>query len=214
MTVPMGVVVRRRPGVSRWAKWHWQAVAVLPGAAPADWAELRSEENVTDFHAATVDMELHRAETEAYRVAISNEPASVWVILRPCEDPNSSREYTVHAVTASPFEAQDYLDSGEEIVEAVPMPPGIVALIRDFVNHHHRDEPFKKRRRDRVEVDRSEDGIGDARIRQASDVYRAPRTAGAHPAGAHGAGQDASDEGGPARPDEPVASQERGRTIH
>jgi hypothetical protein len=83
----------------------------------------------------------------------------------------------VTLVTASPFEAQDYCDTGEEIVERVPMPEGLIALIRDFISAHHVEEEFRKRRRDRVRVDVTEDGIGDARIPQAADVYRAPARA-------------------------------------
>ena len=78
-------------------------------------------------------------------------------------------------MTASPYEAQDYLDSGEEIVEAVPAPEGLVAWISAFIQAHHVDEPFKKRKQSRVAVDLREDGRGDARIAQASDVFRAPR---------------------------------------
>ena len=39
---------------------------------------------------------------------------------------------------------------------------------------HYIEEPFKKRRRDEVRVDGVEDAKGDPRIRQESDVYRAP----------------------------------------
>ena len=57
------------------------------------------------------------------------------------------------------------------------MPEGIVAWIRDFVDLHHEDQVFVKRRRDRVRTDIREDGRGDARIVQTTDVYRAPRRA-------------------------------------
>lgn len=170
----VGVVIRRMPGVTRWAKWVWRAVAVLPGADHADWRELRREGDAVEFHAATVRVEIHRAETEAYRVALSDDPPSCWVILRPTDDPDSDHEVTVFGVTASPFEAQDYADSGEEIVERVPMPAGMLAWLAEFVARHHVDEPFIKRRRDKRRIDLVEDGKGDARIRQQADVYRAP----------------------------------------
>ena len=80
----------------------------------------------------------------------------------------------VTLVTASPYEAQDYADTGEELVEKVPMPEGLVAWIRDFVALHHEDEVFIKRRRNKARVDQVQNGIGDARIRQTADVYRAP----------------------------------------
>ena len=36
------------------------------------------------------------------------------------------------------------------------------------------NDSFVKRKRDRKRIDVREDGIGDARIRQTADVYRAP----------------------------------------
>jgi hypothetical protein len=57
------------------------------------------------------------------------------------------------------------------------MPEGLAALIRDFVAAHHSAEVFKKRQRDRVDLSGLQDGIGDARIPQAADVYRAPARA-------------------------------------
>jgi hypothetical protein len=42
------------------------------------------------------------------------------------------------------------------------------------VQVHHEDEVFIKRRRSDALVSLEENGIGDARIRQTSDVYRAP----------------------------------------
>lgn len=172
-TIQLGVVLRRQPGVTRWARWVWRAVAVLPGAEPADWRVLRTDGEATEYHAATLPLTLHRADTEAYRVALSTEPPSVWVVLRPDEAAGGDA-MAVFSVTASPFEAQDYLDSGEETVEPVPMPPALIAWVSAFVAEHHRDVPFVKRRRDRVDTDAVEDGRGDARIAGAGDVYRSP----------------------------------------
>lgn len=174
----LGIVLRRQPGVTRWARHVWRAVAVLPGAGPADWRELRREGEIVEYHAATCRLELHRAETEAYRVALSNAPPSVYVILRPAEPEDETGpeapDLVVHSVTASPYEAQDYGDSGEETVEPVPMPPAVVAFVSAFVGRHHKDEPFVKRRRDRIDVDAKEDGRGDPRIAQTGDVFRSP----------------------------------------
>lgn len=172
--LPLGVVVRRTPGVTRWAAWCWRAVAVLPGAGPADWRELRREGEAVEYHAATCTLDLHHTQTEAYLEALRARVPSVYVILRPLAAAAEDMPYEVSLVTASPFEAQDYCDTGEEIVERVPMPEGLIALLRDFVAAHHVEEAFRKRRRDRVDVAITQDGIGDARIPQAGDVYRVP----------------------------------------
>lgn len=172
-TLPLGVVLRKQPGVTRWVRWIWRAVAVLPGAAPAEWHVMRRDGEAVEYHAATLPLELHRKETEAYRVALSNDPPRVYVVLRPNET-GDGEDMVVHCVTASPFEAQDYLDSGEETVEPVSMPPALIAWVSRFVERHHEDTPFVKRRRDRVSVEAEEDGRGDPRIRQAADVFRSP----------------------------------------
>lgn len=177
ISMPIGVVLRRVPGVTRWAKWAWKVAGVLPGATIAHWKELRRDGEAVEYHAATLDLTLHRADAEAYRVALTMTPPSVFVVLRESEDNDTPYEMKVHAVTASAYEAQDYLDSGEEIVEPVPMPEGLVAWVRDFTDAHFKDEPFIKRKRDKKRIDLSEEGIGDARIRQVADIYRAPGAA-------------------------------------
>jgi len=133
--MPVGVVIRRTPGV--------------------------------------LGLELHRSDAEAYRVSLSMDPPSVFVVLRK-DDVGEEHEISVHAVTASAYEAQDYTDSGEEMVEPIAMPDGLIAWIRDFTDTHFKDEPFIKRKRDKKRIDLSEDGIGDIRIRQTADVYRSP----------------------------------------
>lgn len=177
MLLPIGVVVRRAPGVTRWAAWSWRAVAVLPGAGPADWRELRREGEAVEYHAATLTLDLHHTQTDGYLDALRARVPSVYVVMRPVVAGGDAMPFDVTLVTASPFEAQDYCDTGEDIVEKVPMPEGLIALIRDFIAAHHVEEQFKKRKRDRQRIDAVQDGIGDARIVQAVDVYRAPSRA-------------------------------------
>ena len=172
ISMPVGVIVRKTPGITRWAKWAWRITDVIPNAGPARWRELRREGEAVEYHAGTATLELHRTDTEAYLVALSNNPPSVYAILRKSESPD--REYDVHAVTASAYEAQDYGDAAEDMVEQVPMPQSLINWVWDFVDKHHTDEEFVKRRRDRVKTDLVQEGIGDDRIRQIADVYRAP----------------------------------------
>lgn len=178
ISMPVGVVLRRSPGATRWARWVWRVVAVLPGAGPADWRELRREGDVVDYHAATVDLTLHRTDTEAYLIALSMTPPSVYVVLHPALTPEPGApegfNWTVHTVTASAHAALDHHESGEELVEPAPAPDGLVGWIHAFVEAHRKDEPFIKRQRNRWSTEEVEDGIGDSRVRQAADVYRAP----------------------------------------
>ena len=171
VSISLGIVVRKVPGVTRWIDHVWKAVAVLPGAGAAHWKELRRDGDAIEYHAATVQLELFRTDTEAYLHGLSTKIPAIYVVMRESE---GTDPLDVVLATASPYEAQDYADTGEELVEKVPMPEGLVAWIRDYVEQYHEDEVFIKRRRDKSRVDREENGIGDARIRQTSDVYRAP----------------------------------------
>ncbi len=169
--VPLGIVLRKTPGVTCWAAWSWRVSAVLPGAGPADWKLLRHEGEAVEYHAATLPLELHGAETEAYLHGLAAAVPSVFVVLREGE---GTAPLDLVLVTASPYEAQDYTDSGEEIVEKVAMPPGLVALVRGFVEAFHVEEVFVKRKRDKQRVDLTQDGLGDPRIGKAADIYASP----------------------------------------
>ena len=175
LSLPLGIVLRKTPGVTRWAQWAWKAVAVLPGAGPANWRELRREGNVVEYHAATVSLELYRTDTEAYLTELSTKEPSIYVVMRDSPDQDSPCPYEVVLATASPFDGQDYADNSEDYVELVPMPEGIKALLQEWIDLHHEDEKFVKRKRDKKRTDLVESGVGDARVSQMSDVYRAPR---------------------------------------
>lgn len=174
----LGVVLRRSPGVTSWSKWVWRATAVIPGAGEVSWKLLRTQGDVTEHHASTHDLWLYVSDAEAYVHELQADVPSVYVIMRDVEEVTEDEmPLSVLKVSVSPYEAQDYCDSGEELVERVPMPPAVLEWVTGFVDKHYCEEPFVKRRRDKHRADQRQAGIGDARISQVTDVYRAP-TAG------------------------------------
>lgn len=150
-SLPLGIVVERRRLDNPWIDHDWRPVGVVAGLEPFDpegeWRVLVEEEDATRYLAGTLPLELFPGETEAYRVSLSQHPPRVFVVLRPCEDTGGPHEVLPHLVTASPDEAQEYLDAGEDIVEAVAMPAEVIAAVRDFVERHHVETPFVKRKR-------------------------------------------------------------------
>ena len=126
---------------------------MLPGAPSVDeWKELRRGQGWVEYHAATLPLELFRKETEAYKYNLEGQEPVLYVVLAE-DDEETDFPYGVHLVTASPFEAQDYLDSGEEIVEPIAMPEPVAAWVNAFIEEHHVEQTFKKRRRDEVDLE-------------------------------------------------------------
>ena len=150
----LGVIVERRKIDHPWQEWAWKAVAVIPDGRPVEpWTEIARGEGWIQYHAATMPVELHRRETEAYVASLETERPAVYVVMRDDEDGEGSQPYYVALVTLSPYDAQDYLDSGEDLVESVPMPEPILAWMQDFVDQHHVEEKFVKRKRDKVKIE-------------------------------------------------------------
>ena len=151
----LGVVLERRAVDNPWIDHSWRPVAVIPGAGPlapdGDWLLLEEGPGWARFHAGTLSLDLFRRETEGYRLNLSQRPPRLYVVLRPVEEAGIDHELLPFLVTACPYEAQDYLDSGEEQVETIAMPEAVVAFVQHYVDQHHVDEPFYKRKRKRYQ---------------------------------------------------------------
>ena len=128
ISMPVGIIVAKHPGVTRWATEIWKPCGLLPGAEIAHWVELRTEDSATLYHARTLDLSLYRSDVEAYKVALSMDTPSAFVIMDEDETGDSPGGWQVTDVTLSPYEAQDLLDSGFSLVEAVPIPPIIASF--------------------------------------------------------------------------------------
>jgi hypothetical protein len=147
--ISVGVVVERRKAASPWIDFTWQPVTALPGApAAAAWTQLSADGDVATFYAGTADVALYRTDTMHYRDNLATGSPSLWVVLRPTgvEPP-----FDIIAVTADPAEGEAYTQNGDHLVEAVPMPETVRALVEAFVAEHHVEQPFVKRKRDRAD---------------------------------------------------------------
>ncbi len=139
--MPMGIVLRRQPGATRWARWAWRVSDVLPGASDAQWRLLREDGDVSEFHAATPLLELHGADTDSYLHGLNAQVPCLYVVMR--ESDEGGHPFEIVLVTASPYEAQDYADNGEDVVEKIAMPPSVIEWVRSFVESHHKEETLK-----------------------------------------------------------------------
>ncbi len=154
VTIPLGIIVEKRKSSHQWGDWNWKPVAVFMNADDdASWVEMIRGEDFVQYHAATLPLTLHRKETEPLRLNLMLDAYELYIVLRPNPNVASPFPYLPHAVTASSYVAQDHCDAGDDIVEKVVMPSGVAALIQAFVEEHHVEEAFKKRRRDDVDTE-------------------------------------------------------------
>ena len=147
--ITVGVVVERRKSASQWTDFTWRPVTVLAGEpVAAPWTKLAGEGDDATFYAGAADVDLYVSETGNYRDNLAMAPPSLWVAIRPTgvEPP-----YELVAVTADPSEGESYTQSVDDVVEAVPMPEPVRAIVEAFVAEHHVERPFFKRKRDRVD---------------------------------------------------------------
>ncbi len=145
--IALGVVIAREAIDHPWQSHIWRPLSVFLGAPEIDaWRELQSGPGYQHYHAATLMLELHRKETEGYTVNLTSEVPSIYVVLRE-KTASDGPPIEVHLITASPFDVQAYGATSEEIVGRVAMPEAVLELVTAFVDAHHVDEPFRKRKR-------------------------------------------------------------------
>lgn len=144
-TMTLGVIVERRSVDSPWIDHTWKAVAVLPGGgAVAPGTAVDRGKGWERFFAGDLPLGLFRRETEGYRRNLSNETPVVYVVLDPTEA-GELLDVRPFVVTACPYEAAGY-EQEDRQVDGVPMPTEVFVFVRGFIERHHVDEPFVKRR--------------------------------------------------------------------
>ena len=150
-SLSVSVVVEKEKIDHPWQEFRWQAIGLLPQViTDVNWREIARDEKWIQFQSQTVPIQLFRSDTEAYIDNLNNKEPVVYVIMSENDQPEGDVPLDIHMVTASPYEAQDYLDSGEDIVDTITMSEEIRAWIEKFVNENHSQEKFKKRKNDRV----------------------------------------------------------------
>jgi hypothetical protein len=148
---PVGVVVERRKGVTQWQEYVFTPVAVLPDVPDlSDWASLGLTPDGERFLAGRAMLEFHRNETTQYRDNLTSGAPKCWVVLRLSGVPEPP--YEVAAVTVDPAEGEAFTEiANGDIVDVVPMPRPIAEALHAFIEEHHVERVFLKRKRDRAQ---------------------------------------------------------------
>jgi hypothetical protein len=148
--IAVGVVVERRRAKSAWVDFVWRPVAVLAGEpAAAPWTLLDTNPECTTYYAGRAEIALYRSDCGNYRDNLASEEPKLWAVLR---ETATQPPLAVVTVTADPSEGEALASIGTDLVEALPMPPPVRAVIAAFIAEHPvRDETFVKRKRDRAD---------------------------------------------------------------
>ncbi len=149
----VGVVVERRKLVSPWLDHVWMPVAVLPGAPDvAPWTLLDTNAGSPRFYAGSHPVRLYSTDTSQLRDNLTGGDARVWVAARPTggEAPGEP-PLEIVGVTVDPTEGEAYTCVGDDVVEALVMPADVAGRMAAFIDAHHVERPFIKRKRDRAD---------------------------------------------------------------
>jgi hypothetical protein len=145
--IPVGVVVERHGAQSPWLDAIYRPVSILTGVPEATpWTTIDSADGITTLYAGEAVVELFRTDAAQYQANLASGCPSLWVVLRPVE---AAVPFSLLLVTADPSEGEAFTGSGNDLVEAVPMPPSIIDTVARFVAQHPPRGSFYKRERDR-----------------------------------------------------------------
>ncbi|QDY69798.1 DUF3305 domain-containing protein [Qingshengfaniella alkalisoli] len=158
-SLPVGVIVEKRRSNHPWMDWGWKPVEVFHALdlSLARWTVMHSADDLTRYYAGFTTVALHRKDSEALRLNLMLNTPEIYVALAPQTD-EPGFPWKLKGVTASSYDAQDWLDGDSLLVEKLPMPDPVAAFIQAFVEHHHIDMPFKKRKRDRLDIEEQKFG--------------------------------------------------------
>jgi hypothetical protein len=154
---PVAVTLQRTPLAHRWASERWEPVAVELETEPSspDPVKVADGATGTRWRFGGQAIELHPSEAEGYHLNITAPDPKVFVMWRPAEDAGAQPAAYPVVVTVSYSQAARMLDGGEQ-VDALPMPPGLLAWVQPFVAEHYKPEPRRKVRRNDPFRDASE----------------------------------------------------------
>lgn len=155
----IAVLVERRDGASQWVSESWRPLEALdepPGAAA--WTLLRREDGFEHYLETGIKVVLHRSDLASYRYNLAGLEPRLYVVLRQTGE--TEQPVRVVMATIAPDEAQAMSESGEDMVDGVPLPRPLFDWAMAFCACHPPDEPMRKRKRDRLDSDKVFAGKG------------------------------------------------------
>ena len=184
------IIFEKKEIVNQWESHKWIFNDLIPldvtsggGYPPINDVKIRpllndvSPQNSDNknLFVADASIDLHRAEAEGYAENLQSSDPSIYIVLRDGDlieenekksDENRNIDVHLAEVSLSPYHIQDYEDCGEDKVEKVPLYGPILELLNKFVSIHFHPEEFKKRKRDKKNIDENIHRGGDQRLKK------------------------------------------------
>jgi hypothetical protein len=130
--------MQRRAIENRWQSEVWEAAGVLDNYPGGERRCLLDSPCLTQWLYPGFDVVLQRSEAEGYFHNVTAVRPSLFVLWRA-----ETGRAVPHYVTVSYDEASRWMDGGAQ-VDGVPMPAGMAAWLRRFVEQNYRPEPKKR----------------------------------------------------------------------
>jgi hypothetical protein len=140
----LGVLVQRRPPVTRWSTGELRPFAVLaiePQTPPH--TQIGTENGVETWYLGGFGLSLWSGDTAHYRDNLNSGAPALWVALRGA-DPKTAQ---IVSVSADPNEGEGLASDLDLVVDRVPLPDSVAQAMQAFIDAHHVEMPFKKRKR-------------------------------------------------------------------
>lgn len=146
----VGIVLERRAADNPWIDHTWRIAEVIAGAPDGPCRLIGQGDGWARYFVGAATVELYRKATEGYKRNLSEPEPSIYLILQPDDEAtDDAPPYAPFVATACPYEAESYDLGGDNLVGAVPMPPELIVRVQAFIESHHVDEPFVKRKQKR-----------------------------------------------------------------
>ena len=156
-SIHFSLLYERHASSHPWLDWEWKVTGLMP-VADADINRpprlLERGNSVTRWLGEPARVDLHRSDVEAYVYNLTSPQPSVFSVSQERETSVADGLiWRTHLITLSSYEAEEYMSGDDTLVGKLVLPADVQEWMEAFVAMHFTNEPFRKRRRDRVNIE-------------------------------------------------------------
>ena len=156
-SIYLSLVFERAASSHPWLDWEWTVCGMMP-VADTDINQpprlLERTDTMARWLGEPSRLDLHRTDLDAYVYNLTSPQPSVYTVAHELEDPVADGLiWTTHLITMSSYEAEEYMSGDDALIGKLVMPEDVHEWLEAFVALHYKDSTFKKRRRDRLDIE-------------------------------------------------------------